>query len=59
MDIIISLPDDQIPVSNGLLINEVEIGDRKKYHWKEKYPISAYLVSITTYPYRFWSDNYK
>ena len=59
MDIIISLPDDQIPVSNGLLINEVEIGDwKKKYHWKEKYPISTYLVSITTYPYRFWSDNY-
>ena len=59
MDIIISLPDDQIPVSNGLLINELEIGDgKKKYHWKEKYPISTYLVSITTYPYRFWSDNY-
>ncbi len=59
MDIIISLPDNQIPVSNGLLIDETDLGNgRKKYHWKEKYPISTYLVSITTYPYRFWSDNY-
>ena len=59
MDIIISLPDNQIPVSNGLLIDEVDLGGgRKKYHWKEKYPISTYLVSITTYPYRFWSDSY-
>ena len=59
VDIIITLPSDQIAVSNGLLVNQIDLeNDRKKFHWVERYPISTYLVSITTYPYREWTDEY-
>ena len=59
VDIIVSLPEDQILVSNGLLINEVALSDgQKKYHWSERYPISTYLVAITSYPYTIWHDQY-
>jgi len=59
VDIIITVPEDQIVASNGLLFEETDLGDgRKKYHWKETYPICTYLVSVTTYPYTVWHDEY-
>ena len=59
VDIIITVPEDQIVASNGLLIEETDLGDgRKKYHWQETYPICTYLVSVTTYPYTVWHDEY-
>ena len=58
-DIVIIVPSEQIAVSNGVLVEEVDMGDgRKKYHWSERYPICTYLVSITTYPYTVWYDQY-
>ncbi len=59
VDIIITLPSEQIAVSNGVLLEELDLGDgRKKYHWSERYPICTYLVSVTTYPYTVWYDEY-
>jgi aminopeptidase N len=59
VEISITLQEDQIVVSNGLLIQEVSVGDnQKKYTWFESYPISTYLVSITSYPYTVWHDEY-
>ena len=59
LDIIITVPSDQIAVSNGLMISELDLGDgRTQYHWSERYPICTYLVSITTYPYTKWEDYY-
>jgi aminopeptidase N len=59
LDIIIIVPEEQIAVSNGILLEETELGDgRKRYHWSERYPICTYLVSITTYPYTKWEDYY-
>ena len=58
-DIIITVPEEQIVASNGLLIEETELdGGRKRYHWSERYPICTYLVSVTTYPYTLWHDEY-
>ena len=58
-DIIIIVPNDQIAVSNGVLVDEEDMGDgRKKYHWSERYPICTYLVSIASYPYTVWYDEY-
>ena len=58
-DIIIIVPNDQIAVSNGILVDEEDMGDgRKKYHWSERYPICTYLVSIASYPYTVWYDEY-
>ena len=59
VDIIITVPEEQIVASNGLLIEETELdGGRKRYHWSERYPICTYLVSVTTYPYTLWHDEY-
>ena len=59
LEISVTLQEDQIVVSNGLLIEEVSIGNNlKKYTWFESYPISTYLVSITSYPYTVWHDEY-
>ena len=59
LDIIITLPEQQVAVSNGVLLQETNLGDgRKRYHWSERYPICTYLVSITTYPYTKWEDQY-
>ena len=59
VDIIVTVPSEQIVVSNGLLISELEIVNGKKtYHWAERYPICTYLVSIATYPYTVWYDEY-
>ena len=59
LDIIIIVPEEQIAVSNGILLEETDLGDgRKRYHWSERYPICTYLVSITSYPYTKWEDYY-
>ena len=59
VDIIVTVPSEQIVVSNGLLVNEQDLPNGKKtYHWSERYPICTYLVSIATYPYTFWTDTY-
>ena len=59
VDIIVTVPSEQIVVSNGLLIDEQDLPNGKKtYHWSERYPICTYLVSIATYPYTFWTDTY-
>ncbi len=59
IDIIVTVPSQQIVVSNGILVEELGLSnDRIKYHWIERYPISTYLVSITTYPYTKWEDEY-
>ncbi len=58
-DIIITVPAEQIAVSNGTLIETLDLGDgRKKYHWSERYPICTYLISVTSYPYTVWFDEY-
>ena len=59
VDIIVTVPYEQIVVSNGLLVDEQDLPNGKKmYHWSERYPICTYLVSIATYPYTFWTDTY-
>ena len=43
-DLIITIDENQIVVSNGLLIDEINLENNlKQYHWKESYPIATYL----------------
>ncbi len=59
VDIIITVPENQIVASNGKLISETDLPNLKKeYYWKESYPISTYLVSLAIYPYTVWQDYY-
>ncbi|MES2134565.1 MAG: M1 family aminopeptidase [Bacteroidota bacterium] len=41
--------------SNGLLKNVVNIGPKKRYEWKSRYPIDYYLISVATAKYRAYN----
>ncbi len=48
---------ENISVSNGKLVNVVEDETHNTYHWKTYYPISTYLISIYSAPYKYFYDH--
>ena len=60
VNIIISVPIEPayIVASNGLLSSTTINNNKKTYSWKERYPITTYLVSLAIYPYTKWVDQY-
>ncbi|MCP4413870.1 MAG: M1 family metallopeptidase, partial [Gammaproteobacteria bacterium] len=59
VDIIVTVPEDQLVASNGLLQSEIPTGNGKKtFHWHEEYTIATYLVSLAIAPYAHFSDSY-
>ncbi|OUV04729.1 MAG: hypothetical protein CBC40_03955 [bacterium TMED80] len=60
VNIIISVPLEPayIVASNGLLSSTTINSNKKTYFWKERYPITTYLVSLAIYPYTKWVDQY-
>ena len=47
-DVIITVPDPLMVVSNGVLISSVKEKDRwTKWHWRTEYPISAYNINFS------------
>ncbi len=58
IDIIVSVPKNLIVASNGLLYSTDTIDNKIQYYWKERYPISSYLVSLAIYPYKIKTDYY-
>lgn len=59
VDISLEVPSGLIAASNGTLIDTVVNGNWTTYHWQERYPIAAYLVSVAIHPYKFFLDWYK
>jgi len=58
-DIIITVPDNLIASSNGLLRKITDNGDGTvTYSWHEKYPITTYLISVAVSNYQISSDYY-
>ncbi len=58
-DVLITADDANISTSNGLLREVIDNGNgTKTYHWHESYPISTYLVSITSTNYQTITDEY-
>lgn len=57
-DIRITVPNDLIVASNGILRSETEQAGLKTYWWHEGYPIVTYLVSVAIHPYFVYSDYY-
>ena len=55
VDISITVSDYLTVASNGNLEEVVSDGGRTTYHWKERYPIATYLVSLAIYPYTHFS----
>ncbi|MGD9898875.1 MAG: M1 family aminopeptidase [Calditrichaceae bacterium] len=59
VDIRFTLPDPMIAVSNGVLAEKVANGNgTTTFFWKERHPISTYLVSIAAYEYVKYTDWY-
>jgi aminopeptidase N len=58
VDIQVTLPDNLIVASNGLLISDIDHGTTRTFHWRTNYPIATYLVSLACHPYTTFSDWY-
>ena len=60
VDIKVAVPSQPefIVASNGLLESTDVNGDKRTFFWKERYPITTYLVSLAIYPYTIWSEQY-
>ncbi|MCB0628252.1 MAG: M1 family aminopeptidase [Saprospiraceae bacterium] len=56
IDVIVTTPSAYRVASNGLLVSETSIGLKKRYHWKHRYPIPAYLIAIGVTNYAVYSD---
>ena len=55
----VTVPDDLIVASNGLLDStSVPAAGFKTYHWRERYPICTYLVSLAVHPFAFFGGTY-
>ncbi|MEP7263812.1 MAG: M1 family aminopeptidase [Bacteroidota bacterium] len=56
VDVIVTTPQAYRAASNGLLIEEIQSGANKIYHWQSHYPVSSYLVAIAVTNYAVYSD---
>lgn len=57
LDIIVTTPQKYRVGSQGLLVKESTVGLNKVYHWKHRYPIAAYLISLAVTNYSVFSNN--
>jgi len=58
MDILITNDSSKTSLSNGILTEVINRGSKKTYHWKTKYPIATYLISISSAKYVHFTDQY-
>ncbi len=58
-EIIVTVPKDQMVVSNGKLLSVSHSGGQSTYDWREEVPHSSYLTSIAVGPWRKVSDRYR
>jgi len=55
-----TVADNMLVASNGILISETDNGNNTKtFVWKEKYPITTYLVSLAISNYATFSDSFE
>jgi aminopeptidase N len=56
IDIFVTTPKKNKVGSQGLLVGETVVGANKIYHWKHRYPIAAYLISVAITNYAAYTD---
>lgn len=56
IDVIVTAPSGNKVASNGVLIEELALGDMTRVHWRSRYPIAAYLVAIAVTNYTAYSE---
>jgi aminopeptidase N len=60
VDIIVTVDTSLVVSSNGLVQSDTANGDgTHTVHWKSRYPIAPYLVSLGIHPYAVWFDYYN
>lgn len=59
VDIRFTAPQELIVASNGTLVNRTVNGANATTQYRERYPITTYLVSIAAYPYVVTDDWYR
>jgi len=58
LDIRVTVPDNLIVASNGLLLSDIDNGSTRTFHWKTRYATVPYLVSLAIHPYQQFSTWY-
>jgi aminopeptidase N len=58
LDIWITNDTSNVSVSNGVLVDTLQKGSRKVYHWKTYYPISTYLIAVYSGQYKNFNEKY-
>ncbi len=58
VDVHVTTPSGMITASNGLRVEQSDDGIVAHTHWRERYPISSYLVSIACYAYATSTGSY-
>ncbi len=57
VDILLTVPDNLIAASNGILLRNVDNDNgTRTFHWQESYPITTYLVSLAITNYATYSE---
>ncbi len=56
IDVYVTTPLGERAASNGLLVEEQTIGNKKLYHWKHRHPIATYLIAIAVTNYAVYSN---
>lgn len=56
VDIIVTCPKQYEAAAPGLLVSSIITGNNITHHWKHRYPITAYLISIAVSDYAIYSD---
>jgi aminopeptidase N len=55
----VTVPSNLVVASNGVQeAVTTPVAGRTTYHWRERYPICTYLVSVTAHPYSVINDVY-
>lgn len=56
IDVLVTTPEKYRTASNGLLVSEDIQNQKRKMHWKHRFPIATYLIAIATTDYADYSD---
>ena len=59
VDVRVTVPTGMITAGNGTRVEYTDNGTTSFTHWRERYPIASYLVSMTCFAYSTYSDWYR
>jgi aminopeptidase N len=56
IDVFVTCPQGNKVASNGLLVQELNLGANKRVHWRHRYPIASYLIASAVTDYSDFTD---